>query len=405
MIVVYSLAPRGSYWVHSSRNFTTEAHRRVEVSHALFGLAKTAAPYSLCLTPKVGCSELLEYARWLSLDQDEFCKYTSWHIADRDGCPGQGSRVPYSSTHLQDFDVWQIKKHDAGSGLDDEALPACLRNTTEGAHGCPGTPTLVVVRGPWERLVSGYVDKFMGSCSSNEVHFTQRYMPHFSGNASRHPFERFLQGLLDTKDRGLDPHFQPQTYNCLREPRAWTLAADLSEPSSLDLLSRLMGAQPDQAFSKVMPGAYDAVGGVASQWCWEGCGQTHATWLIRAVQERFADDITAIKRLGGKDYAASFDTAVAICAAQGRLCFHAPHDSAAALARKVVNLAATEAKSKNALVLNQDEHDRAFTAWERRSQGKYRKVEERAALGALRGLQPQERREAGADGEAEGVGG
>lgn len=72
-----SLSPRASYhWVHSNRNITVDAQRQQLVSHAasLFGLAKTAAPYSLCLTPKVGCSELLEYARWLSLDQHEFCK-------------------------------------------------------------------------------------------------------------------------------------------------------------------------------------------------------------------------------------------------------------------------------------------------------------------------------------------
>lgn len=303
---------------------------------------------------------------------------------------------------MPDFDVWQIKKKDDGVP-DDEALPSCLRNTTVAAGGtCPNTPTLVVVRGPWERLVSGYVDKFMGASGSNEGHFMQRYMPRFSGNTSRHPFERFLQGLVNTHDRGLDPHFQPQTYHCLREPRAWALVADLSEPSSLDLLSRVMGAQPSQTFSKVMPGAYGAESGkgAASQWCWEGCGQMHATWLIRAVQERFADDITAIKRLGGKDYASSFDAAIATCAAQGRLCFHGPHDSATAIARKAASLAASEAKSsksKNVMALNQDEHvderDGTLTPKERRSRRRWaRKMRKRAALAAGQGLQPEHER-------------
>tara|TARA_B110001452_G_scaffold67890_1_gene54658 strand:+ start:3252 stop:4529 length:1278 start_codon:yes stop_codon:yes gene_type:complete len=394
--LLLSLSPRASYhWVHSYRNITEDAHRQQLVVHAvgLFGLRKTAAPFSLCVSPKVGCSELLEYARWLSLDQEEFCKYTSWHIVDRDGCTGPGERPPYSPTHLKAFDVWQIKKKD---GIpDDEALPACLRNTTAAAQAtCPNTPTLVVVRGPWERLVSGYVDKFMGASSSNEESFTQRYMPKFSANASLHPFERFLQGLVDTKDRGLDPHFQPQTYHCLREPRKWTLAADLSVPSSLDAMSKVMGAQPSQTFSKVMPGAYGAESdsGVASQWCWEGCGEPHATSLIRRVQERFADDITAIKRLGGKDYTATFDAAVAACASHGRLCYHAPHDSATALARRAANLAAAEAtRSKNAMSLNQDEHERSFTAWERRSRRKYaRKMRKRAALASTKGLHPED---------------
>lgn len=295
MLASAASAPLGFYWAVSQRE------------------AGTPGGYALCTTEKAGCTELLTYSRWLSLSTDEFCKYKAFHIHE-DACPGGGNMSPYTATHDQGLDVFQLKDP---AGPFQRGMPACLKSNAE----CPATlPTMVVVRGPWERLVSGFVDKFH-EVGQNSTRFKQQFMDAFSLDSSVAPFTRFLTGIVDTpSDDQLNDHWRPQAAGCLRFGRTWDLAVDLGDEPSLDTLALAMGATSTahNNFSGVMAGQYEP-SRKKSDWCWEDCASA-GSHLIKKVQARYAADVEAIRAAGLKDYDASFDAAVHTCKREGRLC-------------------------------------------------------------------------------------
>lgn len=286
--------------------------------------------YALCTTEKAGCTELLTYSRWLSLSRDAFCKYKAFHIHE-DACPGGGNVSPYKATHDKGLDVFQLRDPAAPFQKD---MPACLKSNAD----CPASlPTMVVVRGPWERLVSGFVDKFH-EVGQNSTLFKQQFMNAFSLDSSVEPFTRFLQGLVDTpSDDQLNDHWRPQAAGCLHFGRRWTLAVDLSDAPSLDKLALAMGAtSAAHNFTAVMAGKYHK-SRTKPDWCWENCAS--AGPLIRKVQKRYNPDIEAIRAAGLKDYGASFDASVHTCKREGKLCHgDSPSPEAAASSKHALNL-------------------------------------------------------------------
>ena len=288
--------------------------------------------YALCTTEKAGCTELLTYSRWLSLSTASFCQYKAFHV-HVDACPGGGDVSPYKTTHDQGLDIFQLR--DPAAPFQPN-MPACLKSNAE----CPASlPTMVVVRGPWERLVSGFVDKFQ-EVGQNSTLFQQQFMNKFSLDSSVEPFTRFLQGIVDTpSDDQLNDHWRPQAAGCLRFGRTWGVAVDLSDSPSLDTLALAMGAaSAAHNFTSVMAGKYHR-SRKKPDWCWEDC-ESAVPHLIRKVQKRYAADIEAIRAAGLKDYGASFDAAVHTCKHQGKLChgdFMALHETAAS-SKHAVNL-------------------------------------------------------------------
>lgn len=285
------------YWIKSTR--TTN---------------RTATPYALCVTEKGGCSELLEYSRWLSLSPLEFCSYETYHSsATREGCNGQqGSTWLYEPSHLVGFDVWPVR------GGTTSVLPECL---TSGAE-CD-VPTIVVVRGPWERLVSAFVSKYHNEppdgCARDDDCFRSVFMSTFP-QGSEHPFVRYMRALVSTPSMLLNEHFRPQKDMCLHTPRKWSTVADLGDRASLEKLSKAMGADGSGTMGAVMNGAYrqDEDRKRPPDWCWEGCRE-HIP-LIELVRARFAPDIAAISELGMKNFSASFDDVVRECRVANTLC-------------------------------------------------------------------------------------
>ena len=283
-------------------------------AHYWIKSTRGATPYALCVTEKGGCSELLEYTRWLSLSPAEFCRYQTIHSA-RIECNGtQGSAWLYEPSHSAGFDVWPIR------GGTNSMLPECFRSGAKCA-----VPTHIVVRGPWERLVSAFVSKYVNAppdgCSQDDDCFRRVFMPTFSkansrGDAAEHPFVRYLRALVNTPDEGLNEHFRSQSGMCLRTARSWSTVADLGDSDSLEKLSNAMGAEGSETMGAVMNGAYRR--NRSPDWCWQGC-RKHIP-LIEAARARFAPDIAAISALGLKNYSTSFTDVVRECQATNTLC-------------------------------------------------------------------------------------
>jgi hypothetical protein len=187
---------------------------------------------------------------------------------------------------------------------------------------------MAVVRGPWERLVSGFVGKmyntYGGSCGDgqgggNETCFRDNFMARYDPALPEEPFVKFLTAFLSSPDAELNTHFLSQANQCLREGRKFDLVVDLSDREGLDRISLRMGANSSQLFSTVMSGKYSKnTTEWHTTWCWRGCA-AHVE-LIERVRTRLGADVTAIKALTGIDYGASFDKAVALCTSQDSLC-------------------------------------------------------------------------------------
>jgi hypothetical protein len=197
---------------------------------------------------------------------------------------------------------------------------------------CGQIPRMVIVRGPWERFVSGFTDKLYadvgGSCAGDEECFRGRFMPGFYDSKKKEdPFVKFIEAYLKTPDDQLNTHFLPQTSQCLRHDHRWTAAADLSDAEGLDRISLAMnGGSHQTKMSAVMAGKYDRKSTAwKATWCWEGC-RKHAG-LIEKVRERLQPDVDAIKALGLGDYGKSFDEAAEACRAKDTLC-HGPPEHA-----------------------------------------------------------------------------
>ena len=164
---------------------------------------------SLSRLRRCGCTEFLEYSRFLSLPREEFCDFWTEHLDRRALCgvnhrPRDGWGYVYDDDLRGDAGKLDIvgfhvlSQHDLS---DRHKMPACYDADVPQPSPAPGAlaarappsrcstaPRMAVVRGPWERLVSGFVGKmyntYGGSCGDgqgggNETCFRDNFMARY----------------------------------------------------------------------------------------------------------------------------------------------------------------------------------------------------------------------------------
>ena len=303
--------------------------------------------YALCVTPKIGCSELLEFVRWLELPSEEYC---GLHMSSKlrleaveEKCAaslvGTAKANAALDCHIQPWRRARDRPNGTFTGCRDaygtfRGNGLCIEDSW-GQSGrrrtsCPehlsfaSMRRFVVVRDPWERLMSGFADKYY-----NQRKNLGQYLPAFDRQkASLPPLERLMLALLATPDAQSEIHFRTQSNLCLAESQPWDYVAilgrDASSAASIDGMAQLMSAGAKN-LSQVALGPYTEKRRIAL--CFN-CSSGVVSLIKRLRDERFAKDIEALGRLhplGAGHFSFAFDQAIQTCASRGRICHRSDH--------------------------------------------------------------------------------
>eukprot|EP00040_Diaphanoeca_grandis_P039996 m.260885 g.260885 ORF g.260885 m.260885 type:complete len:325 (+) comp40823_c0_seq1:95-1069(+) len=286
--------------------------------------------FAVCITPKIGCSMMLEFTRWSHLDDDVICEhYSNSHIVKhlRDArcnkhtlCSERPSdtKVKCRSRYaLVDHGpkLHEINSYDVNRQT---SLSTVLQERNETV-----THVMVMARDPWVRLLSGFNNKCVGFCAladyacqeSNCRNFIYNY-PVARVSTSAPPFVRFLRALLDSNPLLLNDHFRRQSDRCLSKKMFGAkydlvTAIDLDDPLDLALASKYITGDPSTLNATMNPQGHHSV-----SFCWEGCGEYLD--LLNGMKHFFNEDITRLTQLGHPF--AGFRHAINECTLYNRTC-------------------------------------------------------------------------------------
>lgn len=242
---------------------------------------QTEKKVSICTTPKVGCSEQLDYLRWMEVGPPKACVYTPNHIPNWElNCTVKIERkVRY---------------------VPDDMPP--LRFLQSSPPVCPAKNTLVVMyRDPWNRLLSGFGSKFHSHCKQDVKCFQKGFMPNFNPEGTNH-LHAYLLGIADIheQEKTMNAHFSPQHKTpCLSESLMESVSSNHCELRSgdidnggLDVVSSALGHVGNDSFTSYMGSSYHMP---------ETCYNIPAHLLARVVPF-LAGDYERIHALFGKQY-------------------------------------------------------------------------------------------------------
>jgi hypothetical protein len=170
-----------------------------------------------CLIPKCASSSWLELMYEMHLSEAEFQRIKENAIAPMD-LPKNG---------LYDL-VYGTRKVRFSTNAKE----------ARGALGTPGIFKFTVVRHPWDRLISGYLNKYVFECKKSRACFKKNYVPNLRNNRLRVPMS--LTELLFTLEQvptsGMNQHFRPSTEVCNVRDGPYDFIADMDNPAHTEYL-------------------------------------------------------------------------------------------------------------------------------------------------------------------------
>mmetsp|Transcript_18297 Transcript_18297/g.58423 ORF Transcript_18297/g.58423 Transcript_18297/m.58423 type:complete len:295 (+) Transcript_18297:581-1465(+) len=193
----------------------------------------------LCLTPKVACSEVLDYLRWFEVGPPLACAFEPYHVPSaRETCSNNVSGTYSTHSRYTRLPLGPLRPMSLG----DAGNQTVHHN-------------LLLYRDPWIRLCSGFRSKMIGLCKMDVSCFRKFYMPHISMDSNRSVLERYFDAVVHSNH--LDRHFRPQAMQCLKNPKPFenilTTPIDIDNPDSLDQIGVILG---HQGFTSVMGRGY-----------------------------------------------------------------------------------------------------------------------------------------------------
>eukprot|EP00051_Salpingoeca_urceolata_P017523 m.239535 g.239535 ORF g.239535 m.239535 type:complete len:319 (+) comp18978_c4_seq4:239-1195(+) len=177
--------------------------------------------YFGCFMPKVGCTIWLSYMRAMQLPTD----FLNSHF--------DGDKKYFPASH-KEFGVFMRPFRQQGETDAELAERArVFRNAS--------LFKWVVVRHPWQRLVSAYRSKYEGECNFSRECLKKRFEVNVSPGTHPLSFHDFVRALTRTPPPRLEPHFRPAVFLCDLDRVQYDYVAELGNPEDTDYVSRRMG--------------------------------------------------------------------------------------------------------------------------------------------------------------------
>lgn len=316
--------------------------------------------YAICLTPKIGMTEALEFIRWAEVPADIVCP--SWLLPEllpevrAQKCAGF-TACGTNENNTNCVIDYQASQNENISFFDHANPWADPCNMRPWSDRCKKFKRLTVGRDPLSRLLSAFRNK-LSENDHNESEFRRLYLPAFSLDQTEQPVTRLFKAVLATPDEDIDVHFQTQTRQCFStwtgEPtnRSFAYVANINsvDDVDLDVLSDHLNAPKKwrSVFHKgdVVNGAEAAA---SEPMCWEGCGAY--VDLIEQMRARYSEDIVNLRTHGLPDFNTSFSAMREDCEIDDRSC-NTLHDAAAWVSAAASRRAAAAAITSKAAAKN-----------------------------------------------------
>lgn len=249
---------------------------------------------AICTTPKVACTEIIEYMLWSEVGPPLACPFVN-HSVVHGGVHNWESYIKGAEPACASL---KVARNSAPYGPFTFTPVGTVRFSFSLATPSKGWRVVVPVRDPWKRLISGFGDKFGEESRSDETLFAHKWMQQADGcseaNAHARPelcqyfnhawlrgkpngsierasplnnaLTRFMVQLIPYPYGGNgvnDDHFRQQSVQCLApyvRATAGSIASQgvkvvaIDNDDGLDVLSASLGH--NVSFSQVMLGAY-----------------------------------------------------------------------------------------------------------------------------------------------------
>lgn len=218
---------------------------------------------AICMTPKIGFSETLDYVRWTVEGPQYACNFGPTYVRNA---------TTFCSTaqlHRNQTRYARLNTKHLFFCQPGQTLRQCGRHQ----WGAANITMAILIRDPWDRLLSAYRSKFMGDHPALRVLMssTMNRISAFAGqNVSKiTPLCQYLHYIgfqqavvgYSSASRSINSHLMPQTASCLHESvNEWhgnaTKCIAIDKGHGFDTISELLGLNGSMRFSNIMVGKY-----------------------------------------------------------------------------------------------------------------------------------------------------
>jgi hypothetical protein len=177
-----------------------------------YHIFNTKKKYFACLIPKAGCSSWLDYIR-------------------------KGEQLPAQKIFYAEINYPEQNFFYRKNKIEDLNTVVKIINDQEYFK-------FVIVRHPWNRLVSAYRSKFEGQCQYDHECMKEKFgVPIDMNDPEPLTFHKFVQLLMLVPSAQLDKHFRPMHYLCELNHIPYDYVADLELPEDMNFISDKLGFQ------------------------------------------------------------------------------------------------------------------------------------------------------------------
>jgi hypothetical protein len=112
-----------------------------------------------------------------------------------------------------------------------------VKDVAQNVLNDPTVFKFTVVRHPWNRLVSGYLNKYVFGCNESRICFQKEYVKNLDTSLRETlSLTELLLTLEHTPTKDMNQHFRPSTEVCNVRDGPYDFIADMENPSHTDYL-------------------------------------------------------------------------------------------------------------------------------------------------------------------------